>query len=132
MPPDPAGPPALDAALSIEAKLRGAFELSPTILAITTAGEGRLLEVNHAFTEMHGYARDEVIGRTVGELGLWVDPEAILRVRDTGKGIDPDLHLARAIIPHAFAGTDVGAVVDLLRGAPGASLGGRHADSCGA
>ncbi len=60
--------------LSIEAKLRAAFELSPTILAITTAGEGRLLEVNQAFTELHGYSRDEVIGRTVGELGLWVDP----------------------------------------------------------
>ena len=75
MPPDPAGPPAPAAALSIEAKLRAAFELSPTILAITTAGEGRLLEVNHAFTEMHGYTRHEVIGRTVGELGLWVDPD---------------------------------------------------------
>jgi CheY-like chemotaxis protein len=36
--------------LSIEAKLRAAFELSPTVLAITTAGEGRLLEVNQAFT----------------------------------------------------------------------------------
>jgi PAS domain S-box-containing protein len=62
-------------ALSIEAKLRAAFELSPTILAITTAGEGRLLEVNEAFTEMHGYAREEVIGRTVSELDLWIDPE---------------------------------------------------------
>jgi PAS domain S-box-containing protein len=61
--------------LSIEAKLRAAFELSPTILAITTAGEGRLLDVNEAFTRLHGYPRDEVIGRTVSELNLWVDPE---------------------------------------------------------
>src|SRR5690242_15157046 len=61
--------------LSIEAKLRAAFELSPTILAITTAGEGRLLEVNQAFVDLHGYAREEVIGRTVTELDLWVDPE---------------------------------------------------------
>jgi hypothetical protein len=38
--------PLTAAGLSIEARLRAAFELSPTILAITTAGEGRLLEVN--------------------------------------------------------------------------------------
>jgi PAS domain S-box-containing protein len=61
--------------LSIEAKLRAAFELSPMILAITTAGEGRLLDVNDAFTRLHGYTREEVLGRTVSELGLWVDPE---------------------------------------------------------
>jgi PAS domain S-box-containing protein len=70
----PFEPSARSDALSIEAKLRAAFELSPTILAITTAGEGRLLEVNQAFTELYGYARDEVIGRTVSELDLWVDP----------------------------------------------------------
>ena len=63
------------ARLSIEAKLRAAFELSPMILAITTAGEGRLLEVNQAFVDLHGYAREEVIGRTVTELDLWVDPD---------------------------------------------------------
>jgi PAS domain S-box-containing protein len=61
--------------LSIDAKLRAAFELSPTVLAITTAVEGRLLEVNDAFTRLHGYRREEVIGRTVSELDLWVDPE---------------------------------------------------------
>jgi PAS domain S-box-containing protein len=75
MPPEPAEPAARADGLSIEAKLRAAFELSPTILAITTAVEGRLLAVNQAFTELHGYARDEVIGRTVSELDLWVDPQ---------------------------------------------------------
>jgi PAS domain S-box-containing protein len=74
MPPDSEHGPASGDRLSIEAKLRAAFELSPTVLAITTAGEGRLLEVNDAFLALHGYAREEVIGRTVSELGLWVDP----------------------------------------------------------
>jgi PAS domain S-box-containing protein len=60
--------------LGIDAKLRAAFELSPTILAITTAGDGRFVDVNAAFARLHGYSRDEVIGRTVGELELWVDP----------------------------------------------------------
>jgi PAS domain S-box-containing protein len=59
--------------IEIDDKLRVAFALSPTVLAITTAGEGRLVEVNEAFLRLHGYTRDEVIGRTVGELDLWVD-----------------------------------------------------------
>jgi PAS domain S-box-containing protein len=75
MPMPPAEASDSGAGLSIEAKLRAAFELSPTILAITTAGEGRLLEVNQAFVDLHGYTREEVIGRTVTELDLWVDPE---------------------------------------------------------
>ena len=74
MPSEPAEPAARGDALSIEAKLRAAFELSPTVLAITTAGEGRLLEINQAFSELYGYAREEVIGRTVTALGIWVDP----------------------------------------------------------
>jgi PAS domain S-box-containing protein len=75
MPFEPPESPARGTGLSFEAKLRAAFELSPTVLAITTAGEGRLLEVNRAFTELLGYARREVIGRTVSELELWVDPQ---------------------------------------------------------
>jgi hypothetical protein len=34
--------------LGIAAKLRAAFELSPTILAVTSLDDGRLLEVNEA------------------------------------------------------------------------------------
>lgn len=75
MPLPPGDPRDAVVELSIEAKLRAAFELSPTILAITTAGEGRLLEVNQAFVDLHGYTRKEVLGRTVSELHLWVDPE---------------------------------------------------------
>jgi PAS domain S-box-containing protein len=84
MPPEPHERVRPRGDLSIEAKLRAAFELSPTVLAITTAGEGRLLEVNQAFVELHGYTREEVIGRTVTELDLWVDPrqraEALARI----------------------------------------------------
>jgi PAS domain S-box-containing protein len=72
----PEAPPAAPGSepLRIDATLRAAFELTPTVLAITTAGEGRFLEVNDAFARLHGYSRAEVIGRTVSELNLWVDP----------------------------------------------------------
>jgi len=60
--------------VGVAAKLRAAFELSPTILAVTSLEDGRLLEVNDAFLRATGYTRDEVVGRPIPEIGLWVDP----------------------------------------------------------
>jgi len=60
--------------LGAAAKLRAAFELSPTILAVTDLEHGTFVEVNDAFLRATGYAREEVIGRPVPALGLWVDP----------------------------------------------------------
>ena len=72
---DPSGGSQRREDLSIDAKLRVAFELSPTVLAITSFDSGEFVEVNDAFTHVHGYGRDEVVGRTVSELDLWVDPK---------------------------------------------------------
>jgi PAS domain S-box-containing protein len=52
-----------------------AFRLSPVTISISTAGDGRLIEVNDKWAELSGYGRDEVIGRTPLELGLLPDPE---------------------------------------------------------
>jgi PAS domain S-box-containing protein len=60
--------------LGVAAKLRAAFELSPTILAVTDLADGRLLEVNDAFLRASGYTREEIIGRPIPDIGLWVDP----------------------------------------------------------
>ena len=35
--------------------------------------EGRLLDVNHRFTEVFGHSRNDVLGRRVEDLGLWDD-----------------------------------------------------------
>lgn len=75
MSPDPSSAAERRDELSIDARLRVAFELSPTVLALTSLDDGRFLEVNDAFTRVHGYARDEVIGRKVSDLDLWVDPQ---------------------------------------------------------
>jgi PAS domain S-box-containing protein len=61
--------------LGAAAKLQAAFELSPTILTVTSLEDGRILEVNEAFLRATGYARDEIIGRPIPELGLWQNPE---------------------------------------------------------
>jgi PAS domain S-box-containing protein len=52
-----------------------AFRLSPVTISISTAGEGRLIEVNDKWLELTGYSREEVIGHTPLELGLLHDPE---------------------------------------------------------
>lgn len=56
-----------------EEKFSKAFRCSPTIVSISTLQEGRFLEANEAFERHSGYVRDEIIGHTALELGLWID-----------------------------------------------------------
>jgi PAS domain S-box-containing protein len=41
---------------------------------VSTLADGRFLEVNDAWVAMHRRAREEVIGHTAAELGVWADP----------------------------------------------------------
>ena len=51
------------------------FQASPDIVTITERDSGRYLDVNAGFERILGYGRDEVIGRTSLELGIWASPE---------------------------------------------------------
>ncbi len=57
-----------------EEKFAKAFRSSPFPITIATLAEGRFVDVNEAFLKDVGYPREEVIGRTALELGLWMDP----------------------------------------------------------
>ncbi|HEX4543373.1 MAG TPA: PAS domain S-box protein [Candidatus Acidoferrum sp.] len=57
-----------------EEKFSKAFHSSPVEMVIATLEEGRFLDVNESFERHLGYGRKEVIGRTAGEFGLWLDP----------------------------------------------------------
>lgn len=57
-----------------EEKFSKAFHASPDWIVITNAADGKYIEVNEAFLEITGYGRDEVIGRTSIEMGIWFDP----------------------------------------------------------
>ena len=59
-----------------EALFRTLFMTGADADLLVTEDEGRLLEVNDRFLEMFGCTRDEVIGRTSTELGMWAMPEA--------------------------------------------------------
>jgi PAS domain S-box-containing protein len=58
-----------------EEKFAKAFRACPLRVSIGTLAEGRFIEVNDAFLRDHGFTRDQVIGRTSPELGLWANPD---------------------------------------------------------
>lgn len=59
-----------------------AFHRSPGMFAITTFEDARFVDVNAQFLEASGFSRDELIGRTAMELGVWPDPELGRRLRE--------------------------------------------------
>jgi len=58
-----------------EEKFSKAFRQGPLGITIVTMGGGRYIEVNETFELQTGWKRDEVIGRTATEIGLWIDPD---------------------------------------------------------
>jgi PAS domain S-box-containing protein len=71
---------------SSEDKFAKVFRASPIAFSITTVEEGRIIDVNEAFERRYGYSRDELIGRTVLEVGVWENPEErsrmVARIRE--------------------------------------------------
>jgi PAS domain S-box-containing protein len=58
-----------------EEKFSKAFRESPLGLTLTSTKDHRYIEVNETFEHVTGWSRDEVIGRTPFDLGVWEDPE---------------------------------------------------------
>ena len=54
-----------------EDKFSKAFRQSPEMLLISTLKDGRYIEVNDAFYTVFGFNKDEVMGHTSFELGIW-------------------------------------------------------------
>ena len=64
-----------------------AFQATPLAIVMTTVSEGRIVNANDGFLELLGYSREEVIGRSTLELGIWVDSRDRERmVREALKG----------------------------------------------
>jgi PAS domain S-box-containing protein len=56
------------------------FQASPVAIILRTLDEGRVIDVNERYSELVGFSRAEMIGRTIHELGLWADPREGARV----------------------------------------------------
>jgi diguanylate cyclase (GGDEF)-like protein/PAS domain S-box-containing protein len=57
-----------------EARYRTAFQTSLDSININRLSDGCYIDCNQAFLDVIGYTRDEVIGRTSTELGIWANP----------------------------------------------------------
>jgi diguanylate cyclase (GGDEF)-like protein/PAS domain S-box-containing protein len=62
-----------------ENKLSTVFQIAPNLMAITKAKGGCIVDVNKAFENTLGYRRNELLGHTTIELGLWESPEERLK-----------------------------------------------------
>jgi PAS domain S-box-containing protein len=56
-----------------EQKFETAFRASPHAMTISSLRDGRFLDVNSSFERQSGFSREEVVGKTVLEIGLWAD-----------------------------------------------------------
>ena len=56
-----------------EERYRIAFQLGLDSMHISSVDDGTFVEVNEAFVRIMGFAREELIGRTAIEMGIWVD-----------------------------------------------------------
>lgn len=65
-----------------EARFSAAFHASPVITAISRASDGKFVLANDAFLNWAGYERNEVLGRTAMELGVWENTEERKRFWD--------------------------------------------------
>ncbi len=57
-----------------EDKFRTIFDFNPDAVTISRLDDGCYVDINRGFTQITGFCRDEVIGKTVLELNLWCDP----------------------------------------------------------
>jgi two-component system, LuxR family, sensor kinase FixL len=57
-----------------------AFNSNPCAMAIVRMSDGRFQDVNASFERQTGFSRNEVLGRTIAEFGMWVDPDDIATI----------------------------------------------------
>jgi PAS domain S-box-containing protein len=71
-----------------EERFARTFHAGPVPIVITRAADSVIVDVNEAFTERSGFARDEAVGRTTSELGIWANdtdrPELFRMVAERG------------------------------------------------
>ncbi|MBN2340998.1 MAG: PAS domain S-box protein [Deltaproteobacteria bacterium] len=58
----------------MEERFRLAFHINPDSININRISDGVYLDINEGFTELTGYTREEVIGRSSLEINIWNHP----------------------------------------------------------
>jgi PAS domain S-box-containing protein len=65
-----------------EALMTHLVATSPDLISLSDLATGRYVMVNDAFTRVSGWSREEVVGRTAAEIGVWPNAEARTRFVD--------------------------------------------------
>ncbi len=58
-----------------EERFRLAFQTSPDAINLNRLKDGTYIDINDGFTDLMGYTRQDVIGKTSLSLNIWKDPE---------------------------------------------------------
>jgi PAS domain S-box-containing protein len=58
-----------------EERFRLAFHTSPDAINLNRVSDGMYIDINEGFTELTGYTRDDVMGKTSLDINIWKDPE---------------------------------------------------------
>jgi len=96
-----------------EEKFRRVFDTVRDAIFISNLEDGKIIECNE---KLMGYTREEMLGRTANEIGLWVDPEARQRFVKTmqEKGFNEDYEsVYRRKDGTTFIGSDSGTLISI-------------------
>gem|GEM_PF-366094 len=89
-------------------KFSRVFNLSPDMMGISRISDGKIMDGNQAFTKLTGYTREEFIGNSFFELGLYADPQARdrifeqIRIHGELKDYEIELRLKSGEIRHCI------------------------------
>jgi PAS domain S-box-containing protein len=99
-----------------EKKFLTVFHAVPALLGITTLAEGRFIDVNETCMRILGYQREEMIGRTSLELGIWeseLERNRVIRaLEEQGTVRDIEINL-RGKTGESFAGLMSAEFIDI-------------------
>ncbi len=88
-----------DALRESEARFERVFRSAQGIMGISRRSDGVYLDVNDVFLRELGYTREEVLGRTAADLGIWVNParreEMLAILREQGAIHNHEVRLRR-------------------------------------
>ena len=89
----------LTAEVEAQQRFEGLFRSNPALMALSTLPDHRFVDVNHAFLHTLGFSREEILGRTAADVGLFVQPEQTARIAEqlaaSGRIADFELQVRR-------------------------------------
>ncbi len=79
------------------ARFEALFRGNPLVLAVTEIDTGVVREASEGFFSVLGYAREQIVGRSTRDLGIWVDPQEratlVAELKATGRVHDHEVRL---------------------------------------